>query len=203
MPIRIDVWSDFVCPFCYAASLSLKELAQNYEIDVRWHSFELRPQGSPPVPPEYQKRIAETQPQLADMLRQQFGVEVQFGPMGVNSRPALIADKYAEAQGADVGAAFHAAVNDAYWLEGRDLEDVQVLKDIATQVGLDGETLVAALADPRYVAEVDADIEQAQAYGFSGVPALVFENQYLVSGFRPPEVLAQVVEKLQVVSAAE
>jgi predicted DsbA family dithiol-disulfide isomerase len=160
MSIRIDVWSDFVCPFCFAVSLSLKELQNTHDVDVHWHAFELRPQGSPPISPEYLSHIRATQPRLAQIIREQFGVEVKFGPVDTNSRAALIADKYAESQGAETGAAFHAAVNTAYWLEGCNIEDVSVLKQIAAEVGLDENALIDALGDPRYEAEVDADIEQ-------------------------------------------
>lgn len=197
MSIRVDVWSDFVCPFCYAASLALKELEQSHDIEVIWHSYELRPKGSPPMPAEYRERIKASQPQVGEMIRDNFGVDVRFGPLETSSRLALIADKYAEAQGVDVGKAFHAAVNHAYWIDGENIGDVEVLKRIGQQVGLDADGLVAALSDPRYEAEVDADVQQANEYGLRGVPALIFENRYLVSGFRPTATLEQVVSDIR------
>lgn len=194
MTIHVDVWSDFVCPFCYAVSLSLKKLDTSHDIALRWRSYELRPAGSPPIPPEYLARIKAGQPQLAQMMMEQHGVVLKQGKFGTNSRPALIGDKYAEAQG--LGDAYHTAVNDAYWLEGRAIDDLAVLGEIAESVGLERTAFLAALDDPDYEAQVDADVEQARMYGLSGVPALIFEQKYLVSGARPYEFLAEVVDKL-------
>jgi predicted DsbA family dithiol-disulfide isomerase len=202
MPIQIDVWSDFVCPFCFAASYSLKELGESHDIAIRWRSFELRPKGSPPISPEYLARIEASRPRLVQLMWEMYGVDIQSGPFGINSRPALIAAKYAEAQGEAVGAAFHDAVFHAYWTEGRNIEETSVLKDVAVKVGLDGEKLLAAIDDPQYEAIVNDEIRQAYAYGLRGVPALIFEGKYLVSGWQTSEVLAQVADEINALSEA-
>jgi predicted DsbA family dithiol-disulfide isomerase len=193
--VQIDVWSDFVCPYCYAVSFSLKELRESHEVSVRWRSYELRPQGAPPIPPAYLARIEAARPQFAQMMWQQYGVEIQQGPFGLDSRPALIGEKYARTQ--HLGDAYHEAVTQAYWLEGRSIEDRVVLGEIAESLGMNSDAFFAALSDSAYEAEVIADIQQAIDYGLSGVPALVFNNRYLVSGARPYEVLAQVANKIE------
>jgi len=71
-----------------------------------------------------------------------------------------------------------------------------VLKEIMSRVGLDETHYEAAIQNPDHVAAVDADIAQAYAYGLQGVPALIFNNKYLVSGAQPYQVLKQVVEKV-------
>ena len=103
MPIRIDVWSDFVCPYCFAASFSLKELEELHEVAIHWRSYELRPKGSPPISPEYLARIEASRPRLIQMMWEMYGVDLQPGPFGINSRPALIAAKFADAQGEKIG----------------------------------------------------------------------------------------------------
>jgi predicted DsbA family dithiol-disulfide isomerase len=127
--------------------------------------------------------------------REQYGLEINSGPFGINSRPALVAGKYAESQGK--GEAFHKAVMDAYWQQARSIDDIDVLKEIAEQVGLNTETFKAALIDPTYDAEVSADIELAREYSLDGVPALVFAEKYLVVGAQPYDTLKQVIEKIQ------
>lgn len=116
------------------------------------------------------------------------------GPFGQDSRPALIGAKYAEAQGK--GAEYHQAVFDAYWMQAREIEGVDHLVAIAVEVGLDGEAFRTALSDPALEALVDADIEMARAYGLNGVPALVFENRYLLSGAQPVATMRQVCDRL-------
>ena len=70
--LRLDVWSDFVCPWCFLASTSLEKLKQSHDVEVVWHSYELRPKGSPPMPEAYRARIEAAQPQLVLIARQHY-----------------------------------------------------------------------------------------------------------------------------------
>lgn len=125
--------------------------------------------------------------------REHYGVEINSGPMGINSRPALIGEKYAQAQG--LGSAYHDAVMKAYWQEAKSIDDLQLLQEIAVGVGLDGAQFRAALTQPEYVAAVDVDIALAREYGLDAVPALIFGEKYLVMGAQPYEVLKRAVEQ--------
>jgi predicted DsbA family dithiol-disulfide isomerase len=132
---------------------------------------------------------------LAQRAREQYGVEINPGPFNTDSRPALIAEKFAESQGK--GNAFHEAVMHAYWQEARTIDDPQVLQEIARNTGLTTDNLDAVLQDRQYEDAVNADIMQAREYGLDAVPALVFADKYLVSGAQPYEVLKRVIEKIQ------
>ena len=132
---------------------------------------------------------------LVKRAREQYGLEINAGPFGIDSRPALIADKFAESQGK--GEAYHKAVMEAYWQQARSIDDKHVLKEIAENVGLNTEKFEAVLADPTYRAQVSADIDMAHEYRLNGVPALVFADKYLVMGAQPYDTLKQVVEKVQ------
>jgi predicted DsbA family dithiol-disulfide isomerase len=164
-------------------------------IVVRWRSFELRPAGSPPMPAEYRERIEASRPQLYATARERYGRELNVGPFGINSRLALIGEKYAEQQG--LGEPFHAGVMVAYWSGARDISDRNVLAEVAATGGLDRDAFLVALDDPRYDRMVQEDIDLAQRYGLNSVPALVFDNTYLVSGAQPVEVLRQVVARIR------
>ena len=129
------------------------------------------------------------------LARDQYGLELNQGPMGLSSRSALIGAKVAEAQG--TGAAYHDAVFRAYWQRANNIGEVDVLGEIAHSVGLERAAFLAALKDETYEAQVAADVEQAYQYGLTGVPALIFNSRYLVSGAQPYEVLQQVVEKVE------
>lgn len=162
---------------------------------MRWHSFELRPKGTPPLSEEYKASIATKRQYFHQMAREHYGVEINEGPFGVDSRPALVGAKYAEAQGA--GDAYHDAVFRAYWQQAQSVEDKAVLAEIATQIGLDEAEFRAALEEERWDTAVTADVQQAYSYGLHSVPALVFANKYLVNGAQPYEVLVQVVEQIR------
>ena len=166
-----------------------------------WHSYELRPAGSPPIPAEYLARIKATEPRLNKMAREQYGIELNRGPMGIHSRSALIGAKVAEAQG--YGPQYYDAVLRAYWQRANNIGDVEVLAEIAQAIGLEREAFLAALRQPLYEAQVEDDIQQAYQYGLTGVPALIFGGRYLVSGAQPYEVLKQVVEKVEAENKAD
>ncbi len=145
--------------------------------------------------PEHRARIEASRPTLIERARQEYGLELNPGPFDTDSYPALVVEKYADAQGK--GNAFHEAVQDAYWLHAQPIGNLEVLKEIAAKVGLPTENFEVVLENPTCKEAVAADVEQAYEYGLTGVPAVVFENKYLVSGAQPYEVFRQVVEKIQ------
>lgn len=195
MPIEIDVWSDYVCPFCYLASTSLAKLKTTQDVAIKWHAYELRPAGSPPMPEHVMQRIIASRPQLERMAREQYGIELNSGQFGINTHKAHIAAQYARYEGK--GAAYHESLFRAYWVEARDISDVEVLVEIGVNVGLNADELRKALDDKTLDEIVNADINQAQSLGLNGVPAMIFESKYLVSGAQPYDVLLNVIEQLQ------
>jgi predicted DsbA family dithiol-disulfide isomerase len=173
----------------------LARLQKEHDVTITWHAFELRPRGAPPMPPEYRARIEAGRPRFAAMAREQYGLEINPGPFGIDSRPALIGEQYAATQG--VGAAYHDAVADAYWLHGRAIDDRELLADLAVSVGLERAAFLAALDAPMYAEAVDAEIAWAAANQISAVPALVFDEKYLVLGAQPYPVLEQVLRQCE------
>lgn len=194
MPLQVDVWSDFVCPFCFLAGTSVEKLQQEYDLALRWHSYELNPDGTT-FSPEKLKYIQDSQPRLLRSAREQYGVELNQGPLETNSRPALVGEKYASEQG--LGNEYHQAVMRAYWLERKPIDDLALLQTIAVSIGLDGAAFLTSLTQPEYVTVVEQDIEQAREYGLDGVPALVFGEKYLIVGAQPYEVLQRAIEQAQ------
>lgn len=164
-------------------------------MELQWHSYELRPRNAPPISPEYRASIESNRPALYERARTDYGLEMNPGPFGVDTRPALVGTKYAEGQG--LGNVFHAAVLRAYWQEAQVIDDLAVLTAIAVSVGLEADAFRAAVADPQFAEAVDDDIAQAAAYGLRGVPALIFAEKYLVPGAVPYETLVQVVEEVK------
>ncbi len=172
----------------------MDRLTQQYPVLLRWRSFELRPADAPPLPPEFRARIEAARPRLITMAQQQYGLEINSGPFGINSRAALVGAKFAEAQGK--GEVYHSAVFRAYWQETKDINNRQVLAETAVSVGLEREPFLAALDDTEFDGLVTADVLQAHRYGLNGVPALIFADKYLVSGAQPYPVLQQITEQI-------
>jgi predicted DsbA family dithiol-disulfide isomerase len=145
--------------------------------------------------PQRKAKIEASRPAFKKRAMEQYGIEINPGPLETNSEPALIAEKYAEAQGK--GEAFHDAVMHAYWQEGENIGNPDILERIAQGVGLNTDHFQSILENPTYKSEVEQDIQQAHEYGIDAVPALVFDNKYLVLGAQPYDVLKQVIETVQ------
>ena len=194
VPTQVDVWSDYVCPWCYMGNLGLKRLNETEPVELNWHAFELRPEGSPPISPEYLQRIEAGQPMLRARFKKDFNIELNSGPFGINTRTVHQLKKYADSQGK--GNEFHDAVLVAYWMNAVDISDETQQQELLRQVGI--ETPVAEiLANTSLEQEVVADEQFAYQNGISGVPAMVFGEKYLVSGAQPVDVLKKVVAQLK------
>ena len=196
----IEVWSDFACPYCYLGSISLNELKKTRNVRVEWRAYELRPNGAPSPTPEYRARIEAGLPGLKKMARERYGIELNPGPLFINTRKVHAGHKFAEAAGA--GAAYHARVMRAYWQEAQNIEDEDVLTQLAVEAGLDAAGFGAAISQKAlgqnsFVEAALADETQAMEYGLEGVPAMVVEKKYLIVGAQPLDVLQNEVDEIE------
>jgi predicted DsbA family dithiol-disulfide isomerase len=186
-PVRVDVWSDFVCPYCLIGSLRLGELAEKQPIETVWHAFMLRPPGSPGMTAEKRAMIEAYTPKISAQIRDEFGLDIRRGPIGAQTFAAHHAMKHAERSGD--GAAFHDAVLRAYWLDGADISSHDVLRDIGAKLDLAFDDDLLAGHEPITAEAVRTDLAQASAYNIHGVPGFIFGNRYFVSGAQPLELL--------------
>lgn len=167
---------------------------KHYDIDLKWRSYQLRPPGSPPMDEAFKQMIVGKQKELMSRSMAQFGITINPGPVDVESRPALLAEKYALEHGR--GREFHDLAADGYWQRALRIDDPAVIRALLADAGLPDADVAAILASPAYAQQVDADIEQAYSYGLGGVPALVFENRYLISGAQPYPVLERAAQRV-------
>jgi predicted DsbA family dithiol-disulfide isomerase len=196
-PIRISVWSDYVCPFCYLELPVLDRLAAEFDgrIEVDWLAFELRPEPAQTLDPdgEYLQR---TWTESVYPMAAERNMVLRLPPVQPRSRKAFEAAEFARHSGRF--GPMHRALFRAFFEEGRDLADTSVLVDIGRSVGLDEGELREALESGRHAAKVLADQQLAREIGVSAVPALVLsagEKGYLVNGAQPYEALRGVLEQ--------
>lgn len=172
--------------------MSLKCLHETHPIEIFWRAYELRPEGSPPPPPEYLARIEASRPLFAARVKKEYGIDIHEGRFGIKTRALHQLKKFADARGK--GNEFHDAALDAYWMQGQDVSAVSVQQALLHQVGLDAN-VPDILAGETYVRAVLADQQIAYENGMNGVPALVFDEKYLVVGAQPLNVLQQVADQ--------
>ncbi len=182
-PITLEVFTDYVCPWCYLGDNRVKTLKQNYDIIVRLVHFPLHPD----TPAEGRAR----EDFKARNTRMQGLMEAEGLPYSVrshtyNSRLAQEIGTWAEAQSG--GNAIHDKFFEAYFVDCRNIGDVDVIIDIVKSVGLDEQQARAVLAERRFKDAVDADWEKSRSYGVTGVPTFFSNGKGLV-GAQPYEAL--------------
>ncbi|MEU4564594.1 DsbA family oxidoreductase [Actinoplanes sp. NPDC023936] len=206
-PIKVDVWSDIACPFCYIGKRKFEAavLASGVPVEVEYHSFEL----SPDTPEDYAgshadylgAKLGAGPAQIRSMeaqttaLAATVGLDFKYDAVQpTRTRKAHELLHYAKAHGRQ------AEVKDrllaAYFTDGVNVGRVGELADLAAELGFDRDDVVRSLESGEYADEVEFDIKTATEYGISGVPFFVFENKYAVSGAQDPSTFAGVLTKV-------
>jgi len=206
-PIKVDIWSDIACPWCFIGKRKFEAAvtASGIPVEVEYHSFELSP-GTP----------VETVGKHHDFLASHLGVDVgQAKAMldrvsGIAESVGLHYDydalqttntvlghqaiHYAKAHGAQLE--MKERLMKAYFEEGRHVGRIPELADLAAEIGLDREDVVRSLTAGEYLDAVRADVVQAGELGIRGVPFFVLEGRYGVSGAQESATFVNVLEQV-------
>lgn len=206
-PIKVDVWSDIQCPWCYIGKRKFEAGAAEFggEVEVEYHSFELAPDT--PVdfagtPAQFlSDRKGLPMPQVQQMLANVtaiaagVGLEYDFDAMQqTNTVKAHELLHHAKARGVQLE--MKERLLRAYFEEGAHVGRVADLADLAAEVGLDREEVVRVLESGEYTAAVKADQAQAEAFGIRGVPFFVIDGKYGISGAQEAAAFAQALQQV-------
>ena len=206
--MRIDIWSDVVCPWCYVGKRRFERALETFEdraeVQIVHRSFQLdptRPKGQTQKRREMlMSKYHLTAPQVealdvrmeqtaaADGLEYHMGDGVTGNTLDVHRLLHLAADRGRQ------DAALERFYR-AYFTEGRSLFDDASLTALAIEAGLDAHDVREVLAGDAYAADVAADIREAQALGANGVPFFVFDHRFGVSGAQATDVFSQVLAR--------
>jgi len=211
-PIKIDIWSDVACPWCYIGKRKFEGGAGLFAgagdgraVEVEYHSFEL----SPDTPVDFEGNEADylakhkgiSSEQAAEMLDRVtaiaagVGLDYDFPHIKhTNTVKAHQLVHYAKAHGKQLDA--KERLLKAYFVEGRHVGRIDDLADLAAEIGLDRDDVVRSLTADEYLADVRGDQALAQEYGIQGVPFFVVDGKYGVSGAQEVETFAQVLEQV-------
>ena len=205
--LKIDVWSDIACPWCYVGKRRFKEGVRRYHeqggdqtVQVEYHSFEL----APDTPVDFQGSevdflagykgisVAQVRQMLAQMteVAASVGLTYDFDALQHTNHPQG-APGAPSCQGTWAAARDERAPAPGLLRRGRHVGHDEDLADLATDVGLDRQVALAALRQGTYADDVEADIRQGWAYGISGVPFFVIDQRYGVSGAQDPNLFAR------------
>ena len=209
--VKIEIWSDVVCPWCYIGKRRIESAIAAFEhadeVEVHWRAFQLDP-GAPVEPTEATVamlarkygRSPEGAQQMQDRVEAvaaEDGLVLRLAEtLHLNTVDAHRLIHLAHEQGGnELQGVVKEALLDAYFSQARNVADHAVLREIGVGAGLDAARVDEVLASREFAADVDTDVEQAQAYGATGVPFFVVDRKYGVSGAQPVEAFTQVLER--------
>lgn len=206
--MKIEVWSDYVCPFCYIGKKqlenALQEAGYGNAIEVEYKSYLLDPttpeDAAGPVYENLQQKYnmpldeVKKMSQGIAMRAKEVGLDFNFDDMqNANTIKAHRLAKWAETQGK--GHVFTERVLKAYFTEGQLIGQSETLLTLVEEVGLSREQAQQVLDSEQYLQEMQQDIAVAQQLGVRGVPFFVIDQKYGISGAQPKEVFEQAIDK--------
>ena len=191
MSVLLEVFTDFVCPWCYLSVPRVKKLQQNFDLDVHWTYFPLHPDT--PLDGLPLKDLFAGRAFDLDAAHARLKVLMDAEGLVFNQRTHTYNSRLAQelARGFDQEN-LRDALYRAYFEDARNIGDLEVLVNIAASCGIPADAARRALLDRTFRDAVDTDWAQARRYGITGVPTFVAANQKLV-GAHPYEVLERLV----------
>jgi predicted DsbA family dithiol-disulfide isomerase len=195
--MRVDIWSDIVCPWCYVGKRRFETALASFtadNVEVVHHSFQLNP-AAPRGSTTSRREMLKQKYSLTDARVD--ALDAQMTQIAAEEGLQYRLDMAVTGNTLDAHQMVHLAhehrrqdamverLYRAYFTEGRSVFDEDSLVELAGDVGLDRDTARAALEDERYVTAVREDIEAARRLGVTGVPFFVIDGRYGISGAQP------------------
>ncbi len=207
--MKITIWSDFVCPFCFIGQAHLDTALENFEhkddVEIEYKSYQLMPDAEYRPGVSYYEFFANKFGVPADKAEVQLKQQAESAKASgitMNHDIAKIANTfdshrafhYAKEQGK--GTEFFKRFYAAHFTDGEVLSDADTIVRISEEIGLDGEAVRTVVENKENTDKVQQDISQAQQLGVQGVPFFLVNDKYSISGAQPVELFQQALDQI-------
>lgn len=206
--MKVEIWSDIVCPFCYIGKRkfenALGQFDNKHNIEIQWHSFQLSPETVTDPSKNTYEHLAEKKGwtlAYSKKMHDQLTAAAEEVGLTYNFDTAIPANTFNAHRLSHLAAKSnlqHEAEErlfSAYFTEGKNIDDAATLVQIGVDIGLAEDEVRKMLESDLYTHEVRQDMDAAQQIGVRGVPFFVFNNKYAVSGAQPTEVFLGALQK--------
>jgi len=206
--MKVEIWSDVMCPFCYIGKRRFEDALQQFEhkdaIEIEWKSFQLNPDLETDPAININQYLADKKGWTIDHAQQMNDHVTKMAAeagLTYNLDKAVVANSFKAhrfshlAKSKGLGIAAEEALFKAYFTDSKNIDDNDTLIELGRQIGLDADEVKQVLESNAYAADVKLDIEAAQYLGIQGVPFFVLNNKYAVSGAQAVPVFEQTLQK--------
>lgn len=207
--MKIEIWSDVVCPFCYIGKrkleMALDKFPHKEEVKIEFKNYQLDPNTPPYTGQDFYESMAVKFGSVEQSKQMMVGITQQAKAVGLDfhfdtMKPANTFDahrltKFAKTLGKD--AAISERLFYANFTESKDIGNIETLTSIAVEVGLNKKETLKVLQDKKaYAKEVKHDIEEAKQLGVTSVPTFIINGKYALSGAQETETFTQALNQV-------
>ena len=181
--LKITVYSDYICPFCYLGHFRLQRLRDNYDLKINWCFLEIHPEtakeGEAIDSLDYSS--GQWQQMLANLQRIAEDENIPLSKLRfiTNSKDALLLAEAAKHCGRDTFYKLHERLFSAYFVDGKNIGDRDVLKKIAASCDIDKETIDSAWTEEKHEERLLDNFNSARKHKIQSVPSFVFGDRVL------------------------
>ncbi|MFW9873107.1 MAG: DsbA family protein [Candidatus Thorarchaeota archaeon] len=195
--LKVIVYSDYICPFCYIGFHRIERLKEQYDLDVEWRSYELHPEipknGLETEKLSFPRGYLEMIMANVQRLAEEDGLKLNLSNKLPNSQMALFISEFAKKQGKFDE--FHKLVFDSYWKEGKDIGDLSLLLNLAESIGLSKPEILNYIRSDEPVNKLKAASFELESCGINGVPTFFIGNR-VVFGAQPYGIFQDAIERV-------
>ena len=208
--MKVEIWSDVVCPFCYIGKRHFEKALEMFEQkennEVEWKSYQLDPNYvyNPNKPESSLEHLAEKKGITIEQTRQliehvvsmaaKVGLNYNYDKIIVaNTTDAHKIIQLAKSKG--LGDRAEELLFEAYFIRGENINERETLEKTALEIGLTKEDITEAFESDKYAHEITKDIQEGRQIGGRGGPFFVFDRKYAVSGAQPIDTFEKTIAK--------
>lgn len=207
--MKIEVWSDFVCPFCYIGKrnmeLALEQSGMKEQVEVVYKSFQLNPESKKHydesideiIAKKYGMSVEEAQTNNRRIVEaaKKVGLDYNFTDIKpTNTFDAHRLSHFAKEKGKMD--AFTEVVMRKYFIDSLNISDEEVLLSVIDEIGLARDEAKEILDSEKHAEDISVDVSEASNFGISGVPFFIFDRKAALSGAQPVEAFIETMKKL-------
>jgi len=206
--IKIEIWSDVACPFCYIGKRKLEAALAQFEhkdsVEIQWKSFILDPNKKTDTKINIEMSLAKRKGISIDEAKSMSSYATEAAKkvgLHYNFDKTIVSNTYKAhrflhySKTKNLQNLAKEAVFKTYFLDGKNIDDTDTLSQLGKELGMDKDTLLDILNSDKYLDDVNKDISEAQEIGVRGVPFFLFNRQYAVSGAQDSEIMLNTLEK--------
>ena len=200
MPLKVTMFSDFICPFCYIGFETIRKLSPEFDLELEWRGFQIHPEWpAEGIPIEQVRTTTDLDARKAAWQRitamaQAENLPIRAPAVFTNSRAALLGCEYARAHGR--GEEYEERIYRAYFVEGENIGDEKVLARCAGDAGLDASEFASALWSPRYDLRLKNNTLAANQRQVSGVPTF-FIGEFSMVGAQNTDTTRMILKRVR------